>query len=225
MKTPPSTSLCWTNPSSPNLSLHAFCCSALILSVTLCWTKFSSSDPLFLWGDQKQTQCSGCCLLSATQIAMITAAVCTFLNVVNLHHHKDTLLTYIQLAVQRESRSFFTKLLPTLLSQVLSFAELHEASARPLLRLEFQLLPLVCGLLQTWMGIPTHPPGCSWIHCGASALAADYCGTPLVNWLPVTVDLDSELLTLPFGPKGPPSFSPRHLYHDQIICLPFKKTR
>lgn len=38
----------------------------------------------------------------------------------NVHHHKDALLTYIQLAVQQQSVPFFTKQLLSFLSQVLN---------------------------------------------------------------------------------------------------------
>lgn len=60
---------------------------------------------------------------------------------VNPHHHKDTLFTYIQVAVHQESGSSFTKLLLSFLSQVLNFVELHAASARSFLQLEFQSTP------------------------------------------------------------------------------------
>lgn len=50
----------WNNPWSPSLSLHALCCSALIMLVTLCWMISSSSDSFFLWRDQNQIQCSQC---------------------------------------------------------------------------------------------------------------------------------------------------------------------
>lgn len=82
---------------------------------------------LILCGVQHQTQCSRCCLLSATQMA--TIPVWTFFNVC---HHKDALLTYIQLVVQKESVSLFTKQLFSILSQVLNFVYL------PVLQLEFQ---------------------------------------------------------------------------------------
>lgn len=55
---------------------------------------------------------------------------------------------------------------------------------------------------------------------GVSALTTDRCGTPHVNWPPVIVNLDSELLTLPFGPKDQPGFHAHTFNLVKIICLP-----
>lgn len=115
----------WPNkPWSPNLFLHALCCR---LSLPL---EGPRPDTVFLILPPK-------CHTDGNNY-FLWSAVCAFLNVVNLHCNKVTLPTYIQLAVQEECRCFFTKLLISLLFQVLNFFEFHEASARPLLQLEFQ---------------------------------------------------------------------------------------
>lgn len=148
---------------------------------------------LILCGVQYQTQCSRCCLLSATHMA--TIPVWTFFNV---RHHKDALLTYIQLVVQEESVSLFTKQLFSILSQVLNFVYL------PILQLEFQSIghshvreysnPSPWLLMKILWGISP----CYWL-----------LWTPLVNLPLVIVNLHSELLTLLFDPPRPGSFSPR----------------
>lgn len=184
--------------------------------VTPCWTKSSSSDSLFLWGKQNQTRCSRCCLPSATQMAIITffdpqsALFLMWLIFTSTRTHRSLLLN---LLVQQEPRSFFTKLLLSLLSQVLNFVELRLLPGHFFNWNSNELfLPSVvtCKLERAFQPIP-QAVNKNTVGYHSIFFATDCCGTPLVNWPPVIVNSDSELLTLPFSPKGPASFSPSHL--------------
>lgn len=67
----------WTNNSgSSNLALHVACCSLQTMSVTLCWTKCSFSDTLFLCGVWNQTLHFQCCLIRGTQTGIISSLIC-----------------------------------------------------------------------------------------------------------------------------------------------------
>lgn len=128
----------WTNnPGSSNLTLHAACCSLQTMSVTLCWTKWTFSDALFLCGDWNQTLHFQCCLIRGTQTGIISSfdLLAALFLMWLIFTSIRTICSLMIILLSSRTPDLLPLSLLSLLSQALDFVELHDTFARPVLQL------------------------------------------------------------------------------------------